>query len=456
MDTLLAASLGVLGFIAGLLVPLYFLARQLRRKELQLAALQAVNGELIAKRSELETRLDLEGKAASDKLAMLEEARQKLTDAFSSLAAGALQSNNQSFLLLARETLERFQMDAKGDLATRQQAIDALVRPVNESLQKVEARIQELEKARVGAYSSLHEQVRALLESQTQLRSETTNLVRALRTPVVRGRWGEIQLRRVVEIAGMVQYCDFNEQETAQSEEGRLRPDLVVRLPLDKQIVVDAKAPLTAYLEAMEATDDSVRIARLKDHARQIRTHIAALSRKSYWDQFQPSPEFVVLFLPGEAFFSAALEQDPGLIEAGVGQRVILATPTTLIALLHTVAYGWRQENLAKNAKEISDLGRELYKRIGDLAGHWSELGSSLDKAIHSYNAAVGSLETRVLVSARRFKDLDPSAAGVEIDPLMPVEQAPRALQAPEMVNESEGKNGILFPEQEDRISKVR
>ena len=272
-----------------------------------------------------------------------------------------------------------------------------------------------------------------MLETQTQLRSETANLVRALGTPRVRGRWGEIQLKRVVEMAGMLDHCDFYEQQSVSTEEGRLRPDLIVRLPGGKNIVVDAKAPLTGYLEANEATDEPTRRSKLQDHARQIRDHMTALSRKSYWDQFQPAPEFVVLFLPGETFFSAALEQDAALIEQGVEQRVILATPTTLITLLKAVAYGWRQENLAANAREISELGKDLYKRIADMSSHIGDVGSKLGKAVESYNKAVGSLETRVLVSARRFRDLDAAGTEQEIDPVLPVEVAPRQLQASEM-----------------------
>ncbi|HEV8131131.1 MAG TPA: DNA recombination protein RmuC [Acidobacteriota bacterium] len=396
----------------------------------------------------LTERLGQERKAAQEKLSLLNSARQELSDAFKALSAEALESTSQSFLHLAETKLGKFQEKAQWDLEKRQQAIQELIKPVSESLQKVDSRIHEIEKARIGAYESLGQQVRSLLETENQLRSETSNLVKALRAPVVRGRWGEIQLRRVVEMAGMINHCDFREQETVTTEDGKLRPDLLVLLPGNKNIVVDAKTPLSAYLEAIEAEDEEIRIARLKDHARQIRDRISALSRKAYWDQFQTAPEFVVLFLPGETFFSAALEQDPSLIEAGVAQRVILATPTTLIALLRTVAYGWRQEKLAQNAQEISDLGRDLYKRIADMISYWVRLGKSLGSAIEAYNSAVGSLESRVLVKARKFKELQATSGGLEIEPLVPIDHVPRAIQIPELTPASE--NNESEPSEEE------
>lgn len=388
---------------------------------------------LEAEKSRLQETIEQQNRQFRDKLTLLDEARQKLADAFKALAADALKSNNQSFLQLARENLDKFQEAAKGDLEKRQQAIDELVKPVKASLDKVDSKIVELEKAREGAYQGLRTQVSSLLESQKELRTETTNLVQALRRPQVRGRWGEIQLKRVVEMAGMQDHCDFFEQQSSNTEEGRLRPDLVVRLPAKKSIVVDSKAPLYAYLDAMEATDDEQRTEKLRDHARQVRDHIISLGKKSYFAQFDPAPEFVVLFLPGEVFFSAALEQDPGLIEMGVEQNVIIATPTTLISLLRAVAYGWRQERLAANAKEISNLGQELYKRLSDMAKHMSKLGKSLQGANEAFNRAVGSLESRVLVSARRFKELGATSVDGEIETLAPIETVPRRLQAPEL-----------------------
>jgi DNA recombination protein RmuC len=359
-------------------------------------------------------------------------ARDDLADAFKALSAEALAKNNLGFLELAKAALAREQEAARGELERRQQAIGELVAPVKASLEKFEQQIGGIEKARVEAYSTLTEQVKSLAESQGQLRSETANLVKALRAPHTRGRWGELQLKRVVEMAGMLDHCDFFEQESTDTEEGRLRPDMIVKLPGGKNIVVDAKAPLAAYLDALEAKDEHERAKKLADHARHVRDHLTKLGRKSYWEQFQPSPDFVVLFLPGETFYSAALEADPALIESGVDSRVILATPTTLIALLRAVAYGWKQEALNDNAQRISALGRELYERIAVLGDHWGAVGRNLGEAVAAYNKAVGSLESRVLVSARRFRELQAAPEGKEIKDLTPVDATPRALQSGE------------------------
>jgi len=405
----------------------------LREKEAQITGLQASNLNLRSRQAELETRLQEEQKLAQEKLRLLEGAEQKLLDAFKALSSDALRNNNQSFLALAQTALEKFNEQARGDLDKRQQVITDLVKPVKDTLATFESKVQKLEVDRVGAYASLNEQVQLLRTTQEQLRSETSNLVKALRTPVVRGRWGEVQLKRVVELAGMVEYCDFSEQASVTTEDGRLRPDMIVHLPGQKTIVVDAKAPLAAYLDALEADDEVTRKAKLKDHARQIRNHITMLGKKSYWSQFPRSPEFVILFLPGEVFFSAALEQDPSLIEAGTSENVILATPTTLISLLRAVVFGWKQEHIAQEAQEIAGLGRELYKRIADMSEYWRKVGKNLSSAIDSYNRATGSLETRVLVSARKFRDLETTIVGDEIEELPQIDRIPRELQIAEV-----------------------
>lgn len=415
--------------------------RQLRdaleRETAQSDGLRTENAQALADLSSLTTRLEEERKSSQEKIDLLTNAEEKLADAFKALSADALRNNNQSFLALAKENLQKFQENAKGDLEQRQQAIDQIIKPLKESLEKVDGKIGELEKTRAGAYSELREQVKTLATSQSQLQAETGNLVKALRVPHVRGRWGEIQLRRVVELAGMLQYCDFVEQETVATEDSRIRPDLIVRLPGNRTIVVDSKVPFDAFYESISTTDDEVRAARLNDHARLVRTHITALSRKSYWETVQPTPEFVLLFLPGETFYSAALENDPKLIEDGVSQGVIIATPTTLIALLKAVSYGWRQEQMANNAQEVSTLAKTLYDRLRVFTNHFSDIGKGLDRAIESYNRGVGSLEGRVLRTARKFKEQG-AIAGDDIDAPEPIDKSTRILALDE---------GGLFPD---------
>lgn len=388
-------------------------------------------GWLLAQRSatRLKVRLEETEKRLDEEKGLLDKAKEQLSDTFRALAADALHQNNDGFLALATERLNTVRSEAAGELEARKQEIETLVKPLGDSLAEMTKQIRSLEQARSTAYGTLTEQVRSLISTQDLLRTETGNLVKALRAPIVRGRWGEVQLKRVVELAGMIERCDFFQQESVDTESGRLRPDMRVQLPGGKNIVVDAKAPLQAYLDALEAPTDELRITKLKEHARQVRDHMVKLGAKNYWDHLQPTPEFVVMFLPGEAFFSAALEQDPSLIEQGVNQRVILATPTTLIAVLRAVAYGWRQEQLAENAQRIADLGKDLYERMGTMAEHIEDIGGDLNKAVGSYNKVVGSLERLVLPAARRFKELG-VGGNKQIPELNPVDNVPRQLSS--------------------------
>lgn len=376
-----------------------------------------------------ETRAEGEKTALQDKIRLLEETRLAWGESFSAAADAALRKNNAAFLTLARETLDKYQGLSRAEFEKKEKSVEQLLKPIQESLQKYDLGIQALEQARRQAYGSLTEQVRGLSQGQEKLQRETSNLVQALRSPQVRGRWGEIQLRRVVELAGMLDQCDFTEQPTVRdADHGRLRPDLVVRLPGGRSIVVDAKVSLHAYLEALETDDPDLRQLKLVQHARQIRTHVQQLATKEYWRQFEPAPEFVVMFIPGEVFFSAALEQDAQLIELGAEQKVILGTPTTLISLLRSVAYGWREERMAQNARDISALGRDLFERIAVLNRHFLQLGRQLDGSVKSYNQAMASLETRVLVAARRFSELGAAPDDEVLETSPPLEAPVRGL----------------------------
>lgn len=400
--------------------------------ESEIAELQAQCRTLAEHKAELRARMDEANRAVEEKVALLSDLQTNLSDTFKVLSQETLRHNNDAFLQLAHESFAKLQESARGDLEQRRKGIEQLVSPLRENLDQVQNKIQELEKARVSAYSTLTEQVRSMALTQAQLKDETGKLVHALTKPLVRGRWGEIQLRRVVELAGMLDHCDFFEQQQTCSDQGNLRPDMIIRLPGDKNIVVDAKAPLEAYLEAIETTDEAQRDQQLDRHAKHIRQHLRQLGGKNYWSRFTPTPEFVIMFLPGEMFFSSALHRDPNLIEEGVGNGVIIASPTTLIALLRAVAYGWQQETIARSAQQVNTLGRELHDRVRVFAEHMVKLGRSLGTSMQTYNQAVGSLESRVLASARKFRDLG-AAGGKEIPELAPQERAAREPQLSEV-----------------------
>ncbi len=396
-------------------------AERARLMEADLAAARIRLAEIENQKSKIENELAAERAAAAEKIAALTDAHTRLKTEFSALSADALRSNNQSFLELARETFGKLHQQSADELGKRQQAIDSLVKPLKESLEKVDAKIGEIEKARAGAYGQLSEQLKSLGTAQVSLQAEAAKLTTALRSTTTAGTWGELQLRRVVEMSGMSSYCDFTEQQSA----GGFRPDLIVRLPGGQQIVIDAKAPNDAYREAVNASDDNIRSARLAEHAAKVRAHIDALGAKDYWAQFQPSPEFVVLFLPGDQFLSGALQGDPSLIDRAIAKKVLLATPATLIALLKATAYGWRQEDVSRNAQVIADLGRQLYDRIAGFADNLDKVGRGLETASKAYNSAVGSFEQTLLPGARKFSELGAKGVKELADPTT-VETTPR------------------------------
>jgi DNA recombination protein RmuC len=386
------------------------LAERARLAALQLERAEAELITLRARATELQTERGA-----------LREAQAKLLESFKALSADALRSNNQSFLELARETFGKLHQQSADELGKRQQAIDSLVKPLKESLEKVDAKIGEIEKTRASAYGQLSEQLKSLGTAQNSLQAEAAKLATALRSTTTAGTWGELQLRRVVEMSGMASYCDFAEQQTG----GALRADVVVRLPGGQQIVIDAKAPNDAYREAANASDETVRAAKLAEHAAKVRGHIDALGAKNYWEQFQPSPEFVVLFLPGDQFLAGALQSDPTLIDRAIARKVLLATPATLIALLKAAAYGWRQEDVSRNAQVIADLGRQLYDRIANFADNLDKVGRGLETASKAYNSAVGSFEQTLLPGARKFSELGAKGAKELAEPA-PTETTPR------------------------------
>lgn len=372
----------------------------------------------------LENERAQEKRLAEEKMRFFQDTKQFMGEQFKSLSLDAMKSAGNSFIQLAESRFDKLQQGAKGDLEQKHKAIDELVKPVKEALQLVDKKIVEMDKGQAAAYQGLAEQMKGMHIACGELGKETSKLSKALRAPHVRGRWGEIQLKRVVELAGMIPYCDFVEQGTVGDDSRKLRPDLIIRLPNQKCVIVDAKTPIHAFLEAMDASEEEVKLARLKDHARHVKTHIAQLSAKAYWEQFAETPEFVVLFIPGESFFSAALEQDPTLIELGVEQKVILATPTTLIALLRAVASGWRQEAVAENAREVAELGRELSARLIKMQEHFEAMRRGLSQAVESYNKGMTSFESRVMVTARRFRELESTTE--EIEPLKMVDKLPK------------------------------
>jgi DNA recombination protein RmuC len=397
------------------------LAERARLLETELTTARATLAEISSAKSQLESALASERATASEKISALTDAHDRLTQSFKALSADALRLNNQSFLELARESFGKLHQQSADELGKRQQAIDSMVKPLKESLEKVDFKIGEIEKARASAYGQLSEQLKSLGTAQVSLQAEAAKLTTALRSTTTAGTWGELQLRRVVEMSGMSSYCDFVEQQSSAG----FRPDLIVRLPGGQQIIIDAKAPNDAYREAANASDELVRIAKLSEHAAKVRNHIDSLGAKNYWEQFQPSPEFVVLFLPGDQFLSGALQADVTLIDRAIAKKVLLATPATLIALLKAAAYGWRQEDVSKNAQEIATLGRQLYDRIATFSDNLDKVGRALETANKSYNAAVGSFEGTLLPGARKLSELGAKGAK-DLPSLNTIETTPR------------------------------
>lgn len=377
--------------------------------------------------TQLSTTLELEQRNHAERLADLEKAREQLADTFSALSGQALRHNSEEFLKLAQENLKRFHSQATGELDKKEKAIEHLVQPIREALEKTEKQIRFMEAERKQAYGALHKHLETMAATQANLQSETRNLVKALRRPEVRGQWGELTLKRLAELAGMVEHCDFYEQETVHTDEGRQRPDMIVRLPDGRDIVVDVKTPLDAYLNAVEATEDDQRQHELLRHARNVRQRVTELASKAYWSQFSSAPDFVVLFIPGDQFLSAALDQDHSLLEDALAQHVILATPTSFVALLRAVAYGWRQDQMTRNAEKIRDVGEDLYRRLLTFTAHLQKLGKSLDSSIRHYNSAVGSFDSRVIPGAQKFTELGIHAS-VEIGSPQQIEAGTRSL----------------------------
>jgi DNA recombination protein RmuC len=416
------------------------LRQQVERKDSEISQVRKELEVETTSKVEAFTRLEESQKGLEEQKALIETMKAEMTDTFNALSSAALKSSSEDFLRLASEHLGKVVAETKGKLGEHQVAIDGLIKPLHEALKRYEEQVRLIEESRHKAYGSLEEQLRSLASTHEQLQKETSNLVSALKKPQVRGRWGEITLRRVAELSGMSAHCDFTEQISVETESGRLRPDMLVHLPMEREIVVDAKVSLDAYLDALSALTEDERKAKLEKHAQQVRAHMNKLGSKEYWTQFKQSPEFVVLFIPGESFLSSALDVDGTLIEDGIQKRVIIATPTTFIALLRAIAYGWRQEQMTKNAQEISTLGKELYERIYTLVKHFIDIGSAIGKAMDSYNKAVGSMELRVLPSVRKFKELGVTSAE-EIPVLEQINRIPRSLNFLESGSHESGKS---------------
>lgn len=409
---LIAALIGAgAGFLMGALIFGLLYAGRAREQAARADAAQA--------------QLDQRSALADERDAMLDAAEKQLGGAFDALAQRSLRSNSESFLQLANENFGRYQERATASLAQKEKAVQNLVKPIAEALDKTREQIAMVERERQKTFGSLTEQLRAVGEAQLALKQETGNLVGALKRPEVRGQWGEISLRRLVELAGMVAHCDFEEQVHRATEDAISRPDMIVRLPESRSLIVDAKTPLDAYLAAYEATDDTARSAEMTRHARHIREHVRALGSKKYWQQFERAPEFVVLFLPGDPFLSSALDVEPLLLDDALRQKVIIATPSSLMALLKTVAHGWRQMELNENATVIRDLGQALYQRLATFSGHLAKVGSSLTASVNAYNSAVGSMERQVMPGARKFSELGVSAKK-ELENLEPLDVSTR------------------------------
>lgn len=386
-------------------------------------------GRLREENASLKAIVDIERRTTNEKVAMIESARQQLTDTFAALSSQALRNSTEEFLKLAQQGMQQFHVQAQSDLDQKEKSIAVLMQPVKEALTRTEQQLRELEKERKEAYGSLSKHLESMAQTQLLLQGETRNLVQALRRPEVRGQWGEITLKRLAELAGMVQYCDFVEQESVKGAEGVLRPDMIVRMPDGREIVVDVKTPLDAYLSAIEAPDDSVRTWHLERHARKVRDRVRELAGRNYWAQFKHSPDFVVMFIPGDQFLGAALDVDRDLLEYALGQKVVLATPTSFVALLRAVAYGWRQQSLAENAEKIRDLGEELYQRLSTFTEHLSKLGKNLSSSLEHYNKAVGSFERQVIPGARKFAEMG-IAARKPMQELDPIEKGVRPMES--------------------------